>query len=268
MARGNQKLQIFVDNVDRTRLLKIVRAGLERYCARCYVYCLMDNHYHLVIHTTRANIDRLMKHINGLYTQFMNWRHKRTGHVFEGRYTGIVIDDTCYLRNAIAYVLRNPVEACLVAKPEAWRWSSYRAVMGRAEPLCETFTWLASAYPAATLEESRRLLAEHVWSEPGDYPDLVRAVAEGSDEFKQRVRKEIGTTLYRAALLRSYRALARPPLEEVFAGVSRVDRRQVILRAHVVHGYLLTEIAHFLELHPTTISRIVNQTGSYRLTRD
>ena len=103
---------------------------------------------------------------------------------------------------------------------------------------------------------------------PEDYPDLVRAAAEGPHEFKKRVRSVMGATLYRAALPRSYRAMARPPLAELFAGVKRAERRQTILRAHVVHGYLLTEIANHLELHPTTISRIVNQTGSYRLTRD
>jgi hypothetical protein len=139
--------------------------------------------------------------------------------------------------------------------------------MGKAKPKFETLTWLRSLFPAGTLEESRRLLSEHVRKEPEDYPDLVRAAAEGPHEFKKNVRRVIGATLYRAALPRSYRAMARPPLTEVFAGVKRAERRQTIVRAHIVHGYLLTEIANFLELHPTTISRMVNQTGSYRLTR-
>jgi hypothetical protein len=123
-------------------------------------------------------------------------------------------------------------------------------------------------YPADCLDGSRQLLAEHVSKESGEYADLVRSVAEGAHEFKKRVRQVIGTTLYGAALPRSYRALARPSLSEVFAGVKRAERRQTIVRAHIVHGYLLTEIANYLELHPTTISRIVNHTGSYRLARD
>lgn len=267
MARGNRKERIFVDNVDRRRFLKIVAAGLTKFGAECYVYDLMDNHFHKVIHTPRANLPQLMQYIDGLYTQYENWRYGTTGHVLEGRYTGIVIDDTCYLRNAIAYVLRNPVEARLVSDAGDWPWSSYNAAMGKAKPKFETLTWLRSLFPAGTLEESRRLLSEHVRKEPEDYPDLVRAAAEGPHEFKKNVRRVIGATLYRAALPRSYRAMARPPLAEVFAGVKRAERRQTIVRAHIVHGYLLTEIANFLELHPTTISRIVNQTGSYRLTR-
>jgi len=268
MARGNRKERIFVDDVDRRRFLKIVAAALKKFGAESYAYCLMDNHFHKVIHTPRANLPNVMQHIDGLYTQYENWRHRTTGHVLEGRYTGIVIDDTCYLRNAIGYVLRNPVEARLVSDPGDWPWSSYNAAMGKASPQFETLSWLRSLFQADTLDESRRLLAEHVRKEPEDYPDLVRAAAEGPHEFKKCVRRVIGATLYRAALPRSYRAIARPPLSDVFAGVKRAERRQTIVRAHIVHGYLLTEIANYLELHPTTISRIVNQTGSYRLTRE
>ena len=108
-----------------------------------------------------------------------------TGHVLEGRYTGIVIDDTCYLRNAIGYVLRNPVEARLVSDAGDWPWSSYNAAMGKASPQFETVTWLRSLFQADTLDESRRLLAEHVRKEPEDYPDLVRDAAEGPHEFKK-----------------------------------------------------------------------------------
>lgn len=268
MARGNRKQRIFEDDVDRKRFLKITEAGLRKYGARCYALSLMDNHFHKVICTPRANIHRLMQHIDGLYTQYENWRHKTTGHVLEGRYTAIVIDDTEYLRNAIAYVLRNPLEAGMVDDPADWRWSSYAAVMGLAPRQFEDFDWLPSLFPAETLDDSRRLLEEHVRKEAGDYPDLVRAVAEGPHEFKKRMRAMIGRQLYRAALPRSYRRIAQPPLSELFADVKRADRRQVILRAHVVHGFLLTEIANYLGLHPTTISRIVNQAGSYRLTRD
>ncbi len=268
MARGNRKAPIFIDDIDRRRFLKIVAAALKKFGAECYAYSLMGNHFHKVIHTPRANIANVMQHIDGLYTQYENWRHRTTGHVLEGRYTGLLIDDTVYLRNAIGYVLRNPVAANLVSDAGDWSWSSYNATMGKASPHFLTLTWLRSLFQSESLDESRRLLAEHVRKDPEEYPDLVRAAAEGPYEFKKRVRGVIGATLYRAALPRSFRALARPPLSEVFAGVKRAERRQTILRAHVVHGYLLTEIANYLELHPTTISRIVNQTGSYRLVRD
>ena len=268
MARGNRRQAIFVDDRERRRFLKIVAVALEKFGAECFAHSLMGNHFHKIVHTPRANIPQVMHHIDRLYAQYVNWRHGSTGHLFGAPYTAILIDDSLYLRNAIAYVLRNPVAAGLVSDAGDWQWSSYNAAMGKTPPTFETLTWLPSLFPADTLDESRQLLAEHVRKEPEEYADMVRTVAEGPHEFKKRVREVIGSTLYGAALPRAYRALARPPLSEVFTGVRRAERRQTIVRAHIVHGYLLTEIANYLELHPTTISRIVNQTGSYRLTRD
>lgn len=268
MARGNRKEPIFGDDRDRRRFLKIVAAALEEFGAECFGWSLMANHYHKVLHTPRGNIDNVMHKIDRLYAQYINWRYRLTGRLFEAPYTGILIHDPSYLGNAVAYVLRNPVAAGLVSDAGQWPWSSYKATMGTAPPTFETLTWLPRLYPADCLDESRQLLAHHVRKESGDYADLVRSVAEGAHDFKKRVRGVIGATLYGAALPRSYRALARPPLSELFAGVKRVERRQAIIRAHIVHGYLFTEIANYLELHPTTISRIVNHTGSYRLTRD
>ena len=267
MARGNRKQPIFVDNVDRTRFLMILAIALVKFGAECFAYCLMGNHFHLVVHTPRANIADVMHHIDGLYAQYVNWRHHTTGHLWDGPYKGIVIDDTAYLRDAIAYVLRNPVAAGLVTDAAHWPWSSYNATMGKARPKFLTLTWLTQIFAAPTLETARELLADHVRKEPEQCADIEHAAAEGPHEFKKRVRRVIGATLYRARLPRSYRALGRPSLAEVFAGVKRADRRSVILRAHVVHGYLLIEIANYLELHPTTISLIVNETGSYRLPR-
>ena len=268
MARGNRKQMIFTDARDRRQFLKILFVALKKFRAQCYGHSLMGNHYHIVLHTPDANIERVMHHIDSLYARYVNWRHRVTGHLFEGPYTAILIDDASYLRNAIAYVLRNPVEAGLVQTPEQWQWSSYNATMGRASRGFLTLSWLPLIYQAPTLEESRALLAEHVANDQAEYADLVRSVAEGSPEFKRRARAVIGATLYRAALPRAYRLLGRPPLSELFANTKRAERRAVILRAHIVHGYLLSEIARFLELHPTTISRIVNESGSYRLIRD
>lgn len=268
MARGNRKQAIFTDSRDRRQFLKIVAIALRKFDAECYGYALMGNHFHLVIHTRRANLARVMHRIDSLYAQYVNWRYRITGQLFEGPYAAILIDDTCYLRNAIAYVLRNAVEAGLVQAPEQWPWSSYNATMGKASRSFLTLTWLPLIYQAANLKESRALLAAHVAKEQEEYADLVRSVAEGSNEFKSRARAVIGATLYRAALPRAYRALSRPSLSDLFADTKRAERRATILRAHIVHGYLLSEIARFLELHPTTISRIVNQSGSYRRIRD
>jgi putative transposase len=269
MVRGNRKTYIFFDDIDRRRFLKLLAYVLERLGAQCFVYCLMDNHVHLVICTPRGNISRVMQRLDSLYAKYVNWRYRWTGHVFEGPFTGILIDDTDYLRNAIAYVARNPVEAGLVHDAADWHWGSHRAAMGRCvAPSFLTLDWLPRLFEAPTIQESRQLLTERVDKSGEGTLEFGLQPVEGGREFKRAARKVIGATLYKAALPRGYRALARPPLNEVFADVKRVERRSAILRAHVVHGYLMSEIARYLELHPTTISRIVNRSGSYRITRD
>ena len=268
MARGNRKQIIFTDVRDRRQFLKIVAVALKKFDAECFAYSLMGNHFHLVLRTPRANIASVMHHIDGLYARYVNWRHELTGHLFESPYTAILIDDTSYLRNAIVYVLRNPIEAGLVTAAGQWPWSSYNATMGHASRGFVTLTWLPVLFGGANREESRARLATHVANEQSEYADTVRSIAEGSNEFKKRARVVIGATLYRAALPRAYRSLGRPSLTELFADTRRAERRSMIIRAHIVYGYLLAEIARFLELHPTTISRIVNQSGSYRLIRD
>lgn len=268
MARGNRKQIIFTDDRDRRQFLKILAAALEKFGGECFCYSLMGNHYHLIIHTPRGNLEWVMHHVDSLYARYFNWRHGLTGHVFEGPYQAILIDNNWYLLNAVAYVLRNPVAASMTTEAGLWPWSSYKATMGKSAKRFLTLSWLPSLFDGVPLDECRRLLDEHIRKEDQQYSDLVRTVADGSHQFKKRVRDVIGATLYRSRLPRSYRMLGRPSLTELFAETKRADRRSAILRAHIVHGYRLIEVANYLELHPTTISRIVNQTGSYRLIRD
>lgn len=263
MARGVRKSFLFIDDVDRRKFLRILAAAAERYACLCFTYCLMGTHFHLVIQTPRANISRFMQYLNSEFAKFFNWRHKFTGHVYEGRFKSPVIEDSHYLASAIAYVARNPVEALLVKDAADWKWSSYRAIVGKC--VCPKFLyidWLTRLYQAETLEGSRRLLREAVHTDSAN--GLDTAGVHGTPEFRRKIKKVISATLYKMEVPRSYRAIARPPLNELFEGIRKSERRTAILRAHVVHGYLLSEIARYLDLHPTTISRIVNRTGSYR----
>lgn len=267
MSRGNRKSIVFIDNRDRRRFLRVVEESMTRYQALCYGYCLMGNHYHLVLCTPLGNVSAVMRHINGLYTQYANWRHQWTGHVFEGRFTATVIGDDTYLQAALGYVARNPVEARLVADPVDWEWSSYRAVMGHgAKPAFLTTDWLPSLFPGTTLKDSREQFRESVMG-PIQEADSVSDAVKGTLEFKRSVRSVIGATLYRFAVPRGYRELGQPPLPDLFDGVRKRDRRSAILRAHIVHGYRMAEIARHLDLHPSTISKIVNGSGSYRTSK-
>jgi putative transposase len=264
MARGIRKTYVFVDDVDRRKFLRILTAAIQRYACICYSYCMMGNHYHLVIKTPRPNISRFTQYLNGQYAKYFNWRHKYTGHVYEGRCNTPLIEDDAYLAGAIAYVARNPIEAGLVKDAAQWKWSSYRATIGQcACPKFLTLDWLQRVFPDTTIEKARRQLAQAVHVADQTY-DIDAELVRGTADFQKRARKVIGATLYKSRLPRRFRAIGRPELDEIFAGVKKANRRQVVLRAHVAHGYLLSEIARYLDLHPTTISRIVNRRGNYR----
>lgn len=101
---------------------------------RCYAWCLMDNHYHLLIETPEANLVAGMRRLNQVYTQHFNRRHRRVGHVLQGRCKSIVVEKQSYLLELCRYVVRNPVRAGLRRSAREWPWSSYRATAGQAKP--------------------------------------------------------------------------------------------------------------------------------------
>jgi REP element-mobilizing transposase RayT len=130
-ARGNARADIFVDDADRSLFLDLLGKEIAQQGWRCYAYCLIDNHYHLLIETPEANLAAGMRRFNGVYTQAFNRRHSRVGHLFQGRYKSIVVDKESYGLELCRYIVLNPVRARMVKRPGDWAWSSYRATVGQ-----------------------------------------------------------------------------------------------------------------------------------------
>ena len=131
-SRGNARQKIHSDDRDRAQFLVTLAGGVDRYAWRCHAYCLMPNHYHLLIETPKPTLSLGMRQLNGLYTQVYNRRHGRVGHLFQGRFKAILVEKEAYLLELLRYVVLNPVRAGLVRRPGAWRWSSYDAFVGAA----------------------------------------------------------------------------------------------------------------------------------------
>ena len=129
-ARGNALQPIFRDDVDRHRFLHLLGEEIEQQRWRCYAYCLMNNHYHLLLETPEGQLSAGMRRLNGTYTQWFNRRHKRVGHVLQGRFKSILVDKDNYLLELCRYIVLNPVRARTVTKPQDWPWSSFRATTG------------------------------------------------------------------------------------------------------------------------------------------
>jgi len=146
-TRGNARQDIFLDDEDRLGFLKILQDVVARYNWVCHAYCLMSNHYHLLVETPDANLSRGMRQLNGVYTQAFNRRHDRVGHLFQGRYKAILVEKEGHLLELARYIVLNPVRAKLIRHPRDWRWSSYRATAGEEEgPKFLTVDWILSQF--------------------------------------------------------------------------------------------------------------------------
>jgi putative transposase len=133
-TRGNEKKAAYKDDRDRETFLSTLARVNERYHCFCHAYCLMDNHYHLVVETPDGNLSMGMRQLNGVYTQAFNKRHQRAGHLFQGRYKAIPIQKDSHLLEVCRYVVLNPLRARMLKDLGQWRWSSYNGRTGRDRP--------------------------------------------------------------------------------------------------------------------------------------
>ena len=125
-SRGDDRKKIFLNETDFRKFLEYLGKAKERFKFFLHAYCLMGNHYHLLLETTQANLSRIMQGLNTAYTVYYNVKRKRSGHLFQGRYKSIHVDKDSYLLELTRYIHLNPVRAKIVDKPEEYQWSSYR----------------------------------------------------------------------------------------------------------------------------------------------
>jgi REP element-mobilizing transposase RayT len=264
-SRGNARLPIFEDDHDRQRFFIILQQVLKRFNWLCHAYCLMQNHYHLVVETIDGNLSQGMRHLNGVYTQDFNRRHNRTGHIFQGRYKSIVAERDSYLLELCRYVVLNPVRAGLVSQPGTYPWSSYRATAGLGKGASfVTVDWILGQFGGRRSEGQKRyrrfvlagIRKPSLWEKVKSQPIL------GTEEFIEKIRPALEDGSLLMEIPKRERLVFRPSLERLLGkenGETRQERNEAILSAHLEYGYSLSEIARHLGLHYTTISKIVKE---------
>jgi len=266
-SRGDRCEPVYRDDEDRIAQLDIVGVAMDRFDAEVLAYCQMDNHYHLVLHTRQANLSRLMRHINGVYTQTFNRRHGSAGHLFQGRFKSILVDRDAYLLALCRYVERNPVAVGLVDGAEEWAWSSYRAhVRAAATP-----PWLDSdglhgyvlGRPVASTRDRQRaaqryaaFVADVKSGEPSIWKDgLRRQVFLGDDAFVSRMQ-----TL---ANIRQRASAEVPRVQRKRPGTLQDclkrndDRAQALRLAYRECGITMSAMAQELGLSVSRVSRLI-----------
>jgi putative transposase len=261
-SRGNARNDIFHIEQDRDDFLSVLSTVVKRYNWLCHAYCLMDNHYHLLIETPDGNLSEGMRQINGIYTQKYNWRHQKTGHVFQGRYKAILVDKESYLLELCRYVVLNPVRANIVARPEKWKWSSYLSTSGKKRaPEYLTTDWILGLFSRNKAEAQKQyrkfVKSGIVGSSP--WKNLQGQILLGEEGFLERHRDYLTGKEKLKEIPLSQRLLNRPQLAELFFDSrSKMDgRNRLIYAAHVQYGYKLKEISEHLGMHYTTVSRAV-----------
>jgi putative transposase len=258
-ARGDRREAIFEDDQDRHTFLQIFEKVIRQFNWQCYAWCLMDNHYHLLIQTPDANLSKGMRQLNGVYTQASNRRHGRVGHLFQGRFKAIVVDSDAYLQELSRYVVLNPVRAGMVKNPADWPWSSYRASLGLEAPA----SWLATDALLAVFAE-QRAMAQNRYMEfvaagihaQSPWHHLKGQVFLGDDAFVQRMQGFLGDHQRDDVQIPSTQRRQPPPALQKIASEAP-NRNSAIQMAYATGAYSYQAIADYFGIHFTTVGRVV-----------
>ena len=218
-ARGNARRDIFRNDEDRRVFLELLQREIDQQRWRIYAYCLMGNHYHLLVETPEPNLACGMRRFHQVYTQRFNRRHRQVGHVLQGRYKAIVVDKDRYLLELIRYVVLNPVRAKMVKAPAHWPWSSYRATAG----LSAAPGWLAVLQVLEHFHGSHAAYRTFVGQGvglPSVWAHLHGQMWLGDEAFRRRMQRRLGGRR-EPAIPRAQRLPARPDAARALADVAR-----------------------------------------------
>lgn len=226
MNRGAAHRLVFRSATHRMTFLELLGEISTIYDIEIHAYCLMGNHYHLLVRTPRAGLSRAMRHLDGVYTQRFNRSVRTDGPLFRGRYRSVLIGGESQLSCVSRYIHLNPLEAKLVARPETYRESSYRAYLG----LCGAPAWLQTAetlrrfQPGDVRQNYRRFVMAGTDDETrAFYAEARRRPILGSDEFRKRIEERLRASVSRAGPEQPDCRLLiqRPTLDEIAITVCR-----------------------------------------------
>ena len=259
-SRGDRQEAIFDDDQDRRAFLNILGAVVSRYRWRCHAYCLMGNHYHLMIETPQANLTKGMRQLNGVFTQGSNRRHRRCGHLFQGRYKAIVVERESYFLELARYIVLNPVRAVMVKHPRQWMWSSYGAMIGKSAPPAWLTTDSLLIEFGKRRAGARRKYQEFVAEGMGGetiWKDLKGQIYLGDDDFVEQMRKRLGEREEDVNIPRVQQRGAVPKLSAIRRQYR--NRGEAMRAAYETGAYSYQQIAKEFGVHFTTVGRIVRR---------
>jgi putative transposase len=259
-SRGDRQEAIYEDDIDRQQWLDILSRVCERYNWRVHAYCLMDNHYHIVLETADGNLSKGMRQLNGVYTQYFNRQHNRVGHVYQGRYKAILVEKDSYLLELSRYVVLNPVRAGITKAAEECLWSSYLVTIGkRSPPAWLEVEWLLSQF---SLQRNRAIgkyidFVREGIGLPPIWDDLRHQIYLGSEDFVNKHQKLVSQKQDLDDIPALQKRAIPKPIR--YYQNNYKSENQAIALAFLSGGHTLKEICDYYGKHYTTISRIVKK---------
>jgi len=264
-SRGDGQKDIYLDDRDRRDFLLVLGSVCKRFNWTVHAYCLMGNHYHLLIETPDGNLSQGMRQLNGVYTQHINRNHERVGHVFQGRYKAIIVQKDSYLLELSRYIVLNPVRARMVRSVKDWPWSSYRASCGMtASPEWLSTDWLLSTFAKtrkAAVERYRDFVAQGK-NLPSPWEHLKNQIFLGDEEFVEDMQSKLNLNQELSEIPMAQRRKVPKALDYYSNQYS--DRNEGIIAAYRSGGYSMKEIGEHFGVHYSSVSKIIKAGGNSR----
>jgi putative transposase len=258
-SRGNGRKEIYLEESDFELFLDVLNNVCTHHNWVIHAYCLMNNHYHLLLETPDGNLSKGMRQLNGVFTQSMNRKHHRVGHLFQGRYKSILVDKDAYLLELCRYIVLNPVRAKMVDTPDEWLWSSWHCMVGKqASP-----NWLATDALLIYFDKKRTVAIAEYINFVGEgvnqniWDDLQHQIFLGDDAFveKHQLMQEVLEGDVSEIPLKQ-RSIT-PFSLKVYQAESN-SRNESIIKAYQSGGYTMKEIGEYFKIHYSVVSRIVS----------
>jgi putative transposase len=258
-ARGDRREPIVEDDIDRECWVALLSETCDRFVWQVHAWCLMGNHYHLLLQTPRANLSQGMRHLNGVWSQRFNRRYGRVGHVFQGRFKAIFVEQQSYLLELARYIVLNPVRAGIVPLPEQWSWSSYRDTMAAPQSNA-THAGLQSAWLLSQFSPRRsQAVARYIdfvragIGLPSVWDELKAQTFLGSNAFVAEVQARMADDSLLHDVPRLQKRPPKAPLAQWVNTQWPVD--EAIARAFTSGHYRLREVADHFGVSPAKVSR-------------
>lgn len=265
-ARGNGKATIFINDNDRLKFLDTLGNCIKVFNFICHAYCIMDNHYHLLIETPDANLSAGIHRLNSVYAQYFNKQYDHSGHVFQGRFKAILVQRDNYLLELCRYIVLNPVRAGIVNHPAEYHWSSFSSTTGITKWYDSFLTteWILSQFDNDLSLACRKYINFVMDGINTDSPmkDIKAGLILGDKSFIESLSERISEYKDDIEIPGEQRYACREDLTSLFGNLKSISkdiRNKTLFEAYSRHGYTQKELAKFLNLHVVTIGRIIKQ---------